>query len=140
MDYILLDIGYQEVHQGRVVRYTDIDGNTIEPPAGYGGAVIDANPPRPSWAQPDPVEEPAPQPVPSQRIMSKLDYLRRFTQQERINIRAAAGQSPELFDYLEMLKLADEINLEDPDTVAAVTMLEMIGLIPEGRAVEVLNA
>lgn len=140
MRYILLDIGYQEIHQGRVVRYTDLDGNTIDTPAGYGGAVVDANPPSPAWAVADPQPEPPPVEPTPQRQLTKLQYLRRFTQQERINIRTTAGASPELFDYLAMLELADEINLDDPDTVAAVTMLEMVGLIAEGRAAEVLNA
>lgn len=140
MEYILLDIGYQEVHQGRVVRYTDLDGNTIPAPVGYGGTVVDANPPRPAWALADPQPEPPPVEPAPQRVVSKLAYLRLFTQQERIAIRTAADSSPELFDYLEMLKLAEEINLDDPDTIGAVNLLEMAGLIAEGRAVEILGA
>lgn len=138
MQYILLDIGYQEVSNGIVQRYTDLDGNTITLPAGYGGTVLDANPPAPPWALPDPAPETAPPPAP--RVLSKLAYLRRFSQQERINIRDAAAASPELFDYLEMLTLAEEINLDDPDTIGAVTLLELGGLIAPGRASEILNA
>ena len=74
----------------------------------------------------------------TERKLTKLQYLRRFTQQERINIRNAAGSSPELYDYLAMLELAEEIDLDDPDTVGAVNMLEMVGLIAAGRADEVL--
>lgn len=77
-------------------------------------------------------------PKSTSRKLTKLQYLRRFTQQERINIRNAAGSSPELYDYLAMLELAEEIDLDDPDTVGAVNMLEMIGLIGAGRADEVL--
>lgn len=73
------------------------------------------------------------------RVFTKLEYLRLFTSAERIAIRDAAKQSPELEDYLEMLKLSDEINTGDPDTIAAVTMLELVGLIAAGRAQEVLN-
>lgn len=72
------------------------------------------------------------------RLLTKLQYLRRFTQQERINIRNAASASPELYDYMALLDLAEEIDLSDPDTIAAVTMLEMAGLIAEGRAAEIL--
>ena len=43
-----------------------------------------------------------------------------------------------LADYLQLMELAQEINLDDPDTVAAVQMLEQSGLIAAGRAVEVL--
>ena len=72
-------------------------------------------------------------------LLTKLQYLRRFTQLERITIRTAAAQSPALADYLHMLELAEEINLADPDTVAAVQMLEGAGLIAQGRTAEILN-
>lgn len=72
------------------------------------------------------------------KLFSKLAYLRRFTQEERINIRTAAEQNRQLSDYLSMLELAEEINTEDIDTVEAVTMLEQIGLLSVGRAYEVL--
>ena len=42
---------YQEVLNGTVIRYADLDGNTLEPEGAYGSYVVDANPPRPSWAQ-----------------------------------------------------------------------------------------
>ena len=42
---------YQEVDQYlSVVRMTDLLGNTINPEGEYGAIVIDANPPKPSWA------------------------------------------------------------------------------------------
>jgi hypothetical protein len=42
---------YQEItEQGNVNRMTDLDGNTLELTEPYGAIVIDANPPRPSWA------------------------------------------------------------------------------------------
>ena len=77
-------------------------------------------------------------PLPEARVLTRRAYLGLFTQQERINIRNAAGSSPELYDYLAMLELAEEIDLDDPDTVGAVNMLEMVGLIAAGRADEVL--
>jgi hypothetical protein len=42
---------YQEILNGIVIRYADLDGNTIELQGSYGSYVIDVNPPRPSWAQ-----------------------------------------------------------------------------------------
>ena len=80
--------------------------------------------------------QPAP---PVSATLTKLEYLRRFTQVERITIRTAATQSPALADYLHMLELASEIRTDDPDTIAAVQMLEYAGLISAGRATEVLN-
>ncbi len=75
-------------------------------------------------------------PVP--RTITKLEYLRRFTVEERVAIRAAAEQNPVLADYLQLMELAQEINLDDPDTVAAVQLLEQAELIAAGRAAEVL--
>lgn len=74
----------------------------------------------------------------SAAILSKLEYLRRFTSDERVTIRQAAKVTPVLEDYLAMLELADEINTGDADTIAAVNMLEQAGLIEPGRAAEVL--
>lgn len=77
-------------------------------------------------------------PLPEARVLTRRAYLGLFTQEERVAIRNAAGSSPELYDYLAMLELAEEIDLDDPDTVGAVNMLEMVGLIAAGRADEVL--
>ena len=73
------------------------------------------------------------------RTLTKLEYLRRFTDKERIAIRAAAEQNQVLADYLQLMELAQDINTGDPDTIAAVTMLEQAGLIALGREQEILN-
>jgi len=70
---------------------------------------------------------------------TKLEYLRRFTQDERIAIRTAAKSVPALEDYLQLLELASEVRSDDPDIVAALAMLEGAGLIGAGRAQEILN-
>lgn len=72
------------------------------------------------------------------RVMTKLEYLRLFTGEERVGIRAAAKVSPVLEDYLALLELSGEISLDDPDTIAALNLLEMSGLIAAGRASEIL--
>ncbi len=72
-------------------------------------------------------------------ILSKLAYLRRFTQQERKSIRQASKSSADLEDYLYLMEMAQEIDTLDPDTIAAVQMLEGAGLIAAGRAVEILG-
>ena len=81
----------------------------------------------------------APVIAPVNRTMTKLEYLRRFTDKERIAIRAAAEQNAVLADYLQLMELAQDINTGDADTIAAVTMLEQAGLIAAGRAQEILN-
>jgi hypothetical protein len=70
---------------------------------------------------------------------TKLEYLRRFTQAERIAIRGAAKVVPELEDYLQLLELASEVRSDDPDIASALAMLEGAGLIGAGRAQEILN-
>ena len=70
---------------------------------------------------------------------TKLEYLRRFTQDERIAIRTAAKQVPALEDYVALLELASEVRSDDPDIIAALQMLEGAGLIAAGRAQEILN-
>lgn len=149
MEYILLDIGYQEVHQGRVVRYTDLDGNTVEPPSGYGGTVVDANPPRPTWARPDPVEEPAPQTTPSARRLSKLDFIARIGDDAFGFLLGAAKGSVDVEKFVKLIDWATpdpdgtSIDLDDP-RVRKITELEPLlianGIVSEGWASGVLDA
>ena len=73
------------------------------------------------------------------RLLSRLEFLRLFTVTERITMRAAAKQSPVMEDYLQLLDLALEISLDDPDTMAGVQMMEGAGLLELGRAAEVLR-
>jgi len=70
---------------------------------------------------------------------TKLEYLRRFTQEERIAIRTAAKTVPQLEDYMALMELASEVRSDDPDIVSALNMLEAGGLIGAGRAQEILN-
>jgi len=70
---------------------------------------------------------------------TKLEYLRRFTQDERIASRTAAKQVPALEDYVALLELASEVRSDDPDIIAALQMLEGAGLIAAGRASEILG-
>lgn len=76
--------------------------------------------------------------APAERTITKVAYLRRFTTDERVGIRTAAKTSAVLEDYLALMELAEEVNLDDPDTITAVQMLESVGLIAAGRAAEVL--
>lgn len=75
------------------------------------------------------------------REISGVSYLRRFTQTERIAIRAAATQSAELDDYLKLLDATiaqgGGVNLDDEDTIAAVAKLEQYGLIAVGRGMDI---
>lgn len=70
MQYVLVkfDAGpelLQESAHGTVLRYTDLDGNTVEPPAG-GSQVIDLDYAAPAWAPPTPPAPTELPPVPMQ--------------------------------------------------------------------------
>lgn len=141
MHYILIQVDgvgqlYQEVAHGIVQRLTDMDGNTVNPPSGTASWVVNANPTQPTWALATPdVANP-----PASRVVTKLEYLRLFTQEERVAIRTAAKANAVLEDYMELLALAEIVDLSDADTVAGVNALEMAGLIAPGRAQEILGA
>ena len=82
-----------------------------------------------------PVSDPA-----GPRVFTQLQWLKRFSAQERITIRAAAAATPALDDYLKLMDAAQEIDTSDPETIAGVQTLEAFGLLAQGRAEEILNA
>lgn len=69
--------------------------------------------------------------------ITKLQFQRRFTMQERIAIRASTD--PIVVDYRELGTLAESIELTDADVVAGLGYLESEGLIGTGRAAEILT-
>lgn len=81
--------------------------------------------------------EPELQPVDSNGIsLTQLEFLRRFSAEERIAIRSS--DNPIIVDFLHLLNLAQEIKTDDPDTIAGVNYLETLNLIAEGRAAVIL--
>jgi len=87
-----------------------------------------------------------PSDTPDDTVVSTLEFMRRFTPQERKNMRAIrdkgsaeqATQSQELQDFWELLQLASSVNINDPDTQGGVMMMEAAGLLAAGRANEIL--
>ena len=93
---------------------------------------------------------PAPPPPPTpvtvyngRRTLTQLEFLRLFTQPERVTIRVfSQGDSPyqlAVRDFMYLMELASDINLDDPETQAGVPQLEALGLLGAGRAAEILN-
>lgn len=68
--------------------------------------------------------------------ITKLTFLRRFTAEERIAIRASTD--PIIVDFLQLLDMASEVRVDDPDTVAALNYFEAQELLAAGRAAEIL--
>ncbi len=76
---------------------------------------------------------------PKDRILTKLEYMNRFTDNELATIYTVAKQNVAVEIWLEKFKLSSEVYLDDPRTVAGVQALEYYGLIGQGRAQEILQ-
>ena len=70
--------------------------------------------------------------------LSRLDFLRSFTAQQRIAIRAA--NDPIIVDAMDLLNLAETVELDDPDTVYFVNYLATQGFITIEDANRILGA
>ena len=107
------------------------------------------------WARTDagaPFEAPSVEPAtPDSRITTKLAFRNRFTSAEKIAIEFAclddpAAPMPQRLQSAALranqadLAAATFVDLLRPDTRAGVQMLEAAGLLPEGRALEILDA
>lgn len=75
----------------------------------------------------------APRPI---QPITKLQFLRRFTAEERIAIRASTD--PVIVDFMALLDLAEDVRVDDPDTTAAVAYLTALGLLATDRDAEIL--
>lgn len=83
---------------------------------------------------------PATPPAPPVTVMSKLEFLQRFTQPERIAIRAHLADDPVIADVNQLMELADAIDVADPDTVNYVGYLARKGYIAQSRVATLLEA
>jgi hypothetical protein len=71
-------------------------------------------------------------------VYSQVEWLRKFTQAERIAIRTAAAGNVMLDDYIKLMDATSEIHTDDPDVIAGLQTLEAVGLLATGRAAEIL--
>ena len=69
--------------------------------------------------------------------VSRLEFLRSFTAQQRIAIRAA--NDPVIVDALQLLDLAEDVNLQDPDVVYFVNYCASQGYITQADADRILG-
>ena len=77
-----------------------------------------------------PAASPPPAPV---TVISRLNFLRRFTRAERIALRAAETTDPVVADFLLMLTLTEEVDLTSPDVTEGLAYLEANGFITAER-------
>ena len=70
--------------------------------------------------------------------LTKYQFMSRFNKDERKSITALAKSNADIEDWMALFELTEEINLNDPQTIAGVQMLEAGEIIGVGRAVEIL--
>ena len=119
------------------MKYELANGNIIIADAAFIGARYpDAK------LLPDQVPEPAPEiervPVFVPRIISRLEFYGLFSDEELVRVYTATKESIPLEIFLDKVKVAQDITINDPRTVAGVQALEALGIIGEGRAAEIL--
>ncbi|GGC19681.1 hypothetical protein GCM10011363_40470 [Marivita lacus] len=82
---------------------------------------------------PAPVAAVAPPPPEPITVVSRLDFLRRFTRTERIALRAAETTDPVVADFLLMLTLAEDVDLTSADVTEGLAYLEANGFVTAER-------
>jgi len=93
------------------------------------------------WTAPPP--DPKPEPAYNTQI-TRLAFLSRFTDEEAINLdlasQGATVAAAKLRRYMSKVNAASFIDLSREDTRSGVLALEPIGILAEGRALEILDA
>ena len=82
-------------------------------------------------------ETPIPRPVKS--VLTPLEFLNRFTNEELKAIVALSKTDADVEIWWLKYNKAQDMDLNDPQTVEGVNMLEAAGLIAPGRAAEILT-
>jgi hypothetical protein len=71
--------------------------------------------------------------------LTHKQFMDKFTDSELAAIMTAAKSSIELELWFKRFEMAQDILLNDPQTISGVNALETAGLIATGRASEILN-
>lgn len=75
----------------------------------------------------------------SRSLLSKVEFIKRFTPTEYAAIKTAASVNASVDYYWQLLMVAEYVNLKDTTTIDGVTALETGGLIAAGRATQILS-
>ena len=76
---------------------------------------------------------------PPAKVITKLAFMNRFTMEELAAIYTAAKTEVLVEVFLDKLKLAEEINLADAQTIGGLQALAASGLLTEARVQAVLQ-
>jgi hypothetical protein len=69
--------------------------------------------------------------------VTRLEFMRRFTPEQRISIRASTD--PLIIDGRELLDMATDVSADDPDTIRYVRYLQQQGFISAEDADRILE-
>lgn len=72
-------------------------------------------------------------------ILTKREFLGKITPEEFVAIKNGASTNPYVDYFWQMFTLSEFIDINHPDTIQGVNMLEQFGLLSSGRALEILN-
>lgn len=78
-----------------------------------------------------------PQEFPLIMQLSQLEFLKRFTSEERVVIRSS--KDPIVEDFMHIITLSQNIQLDDSEVIKNVNYLEQQGILTAGRAAEILK-
>lgn len=85
-----------------------------------------------------------PLPLPPETKITRLAFLSRFTDTEAITLDLASigatVEAASIRRYLSKVNAATFIDLSRADTRGGITALEAMGIIGEGRAIEILDS
>ena len=130
------------IENNKVINVTLWDGVTEWSPPEGTIAVSCSDEVGPEWTYDGTnfIAPPIPEPVTpvAPTTLNKIDFLRLFTQAERIAIKEAAKTNAVVEDYQYMLDSATTVNLQDPDILMGIPALEAAGIIGPGRAAQIL--
>ena len=70
-------------------------------------------------------------------ILTRLEFIKRFTLEERMNIYSSEDLIVK--DIIKMLELATYINVSDPSTIAGVNYFVASNLVTSERALDILR-
>lgn len=97
---------------------------------------------RPGWVLLD--GTPAPPAAQQRRVLTPLEFRRRFTAAEQLAITLAASRGLERDDatlqvWLDNLSAARDVDLENPELAAGLALLVGLGLLASERVPELLD-
>lgn len=78
--------------------------------------------------------------APEPASWTPLEFMERFTYEERVALRALAKNDPMAEDWLDLLRASQEVRLDDPRTMAGLNFMVLRGVLTYQRVAEITSA